>query len=492
MAPGGSATGFPLARVQAMRWQALSAAALALAAAAGIWAIRLRFHAGCRYAWTTLSEASGWAATECRAIAPQLAAVTALGCVLRAIYLGQPIRVDEATTYLEFVSKPLLYGLSYYPAPNNHILHTALAHFVTLLFGGEPWALRLVAFLAGTLMIPAAALAAIAVKGKAAALPAACLVAVSWPWVFYSANARGYTLVGLIFLLLIPLCARLRIRRDVGAWVWFVALAGLGLFTVPVMAYALVPLGLWVVVARPLAWRELAAAAACTLALALLLYAPALTASGFGAARIPEMTPAQGLLPMARVGRFAAALFENWGQDLPPWVLAAFFCAAVIAWRSTALAALAAAWSMAALALYPAMPYTRVWLWLSLPCLLLVASGLGTLLPRGRVTAVLLVALTIFEAGRIVASGSVPRSRETGTFADARPAAQFLKPRWHPGDGLETERVLWPLLYEFRRQGLPAPAKSAHRLWVVSSHPPAAAVESLTHLTECWIWLRVE
>jgi hypothetical protein len=492
MAPDGVADDFSLARVAAMRHMAFFAVALALLMAAGVWVVRRPIDAGCREAGNALRSATAWVVEEGRPIAPQLTAVTALGCLLRAAFLTQSMRVDEATTYLEFVSKPLLYGLSYYPAPNNHILHTVLAHLATLLFGGEPWAVRLAAFLAGTLMIPAAALAAIALKGRNAALPAACLIAVSWPWVFYSANARGYTLVGLVFLLLIPICVRLRTAPDRGAWLWFVVLAGLGLWAVPVMAYALVPLGLWVACSRRGAWRELAAAAGCTIVFTLLLYAPALTASGFTAARTPEMTPEAGLAPWSRIAEFAGELLNNWRHDLPVWVLAALLLAAGIGWRSGALAAISSAWLVAALALYPVMPYVRVWLWLSLPWLLLIACGLGAVLPRRRITDLLLVALVAWQAGRIVASGSIPRSRETGAFPDAGAAAGFLKQHWQPGDGLATGGVPSPLLYELRRQGLPSPAKSPARRWVVADRPPPGAAAPLVHLIESSIWLLVE
>jgi hypothetical protein len=489
MAPGGIAHDFPLARVTAMRWRALSAAGLAMLMAVGLWTSRRSLDTGCRYAGGALRNGLDWAVNESRAIAPELAAVTAIGCLLRGSFLGQAMRVDEATTYLEFVSKPLLYGISYYPAPNNHILHTLLAHFATLLFGGEPWAIRLVAFLAGASMIPAAALAAIAIKGREAALPAAALLAVSWPWVFYSANARGYTLAGLIFLMLIPICVRLRTARDVGAWIWFIVLAALALFAVPVMAYALVPLGLWVLAARPRAWQELAVAAACTLILTLVLYAPALAASGLTAARTPEMNPT-GERAWARIAQFGLALWNNWHQGFPPWVPALFLGAAAIGWRSGALAAIAAAWLVVALTVYPVMPYTRVWLWLSLPWFLLVASGLAIVLPPRRIAGFLVVALVGWQAVRITISGSIVRSQETGRFAEAGQVARFLKQHWQVGDGLETDAALSPLLYEFQRQRVPAPQKSANRYWIVAKHPPAGAAEPLMQLRECGIWLR--
>ena len=71
-------------------------------------------------------------------------------------------------------------------------------------------------------------------------------------------------------------------------------------------------------------------------------------------------------------------------------------------------------------------------------------------------------------------------------------AYRYLMQHWRPGDGLETERVLWPLLYECRRQGVPAPVKSAARRWVVSDHLPPQVSTASVHLTECSVWLQEE
>ena len=60
-----------------------------------------------------------------------------------------PLRYDEATTYNNFVSKPLYVALANYATPNNHLLHTFLAKVSVGLAGNEPWAIRLPALLAG-------------------------------------------------------------------------------------------------------------------------------------------------------------------------------------------------------------------------------------------------------------------------------------------------------------------------------------------------------
>ena len=78
-----------------------------------------------------------------------LTIVTMLALALRARELSQPIRYDEAATWLDYASQPLARALSDYRFPNNHLFHTLLVHISAALFGAAPWALRLPAFLAG-------------------------------------------------------------------------------------------------------------------------------------------------------------------------------------------------------------------------------------------------------------------------------------------------------------------------------------------------------
>lgn len=489
LAPDGSASGFPLPRIAAMQRKSLAAFAICILIVGALWRFRGALDQGCRQAGATLREARVWAGVELRARWAVLAAITAAALVLRAAYLGQPMRVDESVTYLEFVSKPLIYGIAYYPAPNNHILHTVLAHVATALFGGEPWAIRLTALLAGTLMVPAAALAAVALQGRAAALPAAALVAVSWPWVFYSANARGYTLFGLLFLLMIPLCVKLRKQADAGAWIWFAILAALWLYTIPVALYALAPLALWVLAGRAAAWREAGPALLGAGALTLVLYAPALTASGFAAAITPEMQPLARADALRGIPQFALRLWSHWGQDVPGWLWTALCAAAAAGWRSAGLASISAAWLAAALFIYPAMPYTRVWLWLSLPWLLLVACGLGRLGGRTRWAGAVLLALVCWQGLRIHASQSIPRSVETGAFREAAKAADYLRTHWRTGDRLTSDLELPPLIYELQRRGLVYAPRASGRLWAVSKEPPRNTAEMLHDLGSRKIFL---
>src|SRR5947207_15045799 len=134
-----------------------------------------------------------------------LCAIFAVGVVVRVCLLSQPMRNDEALTFLYYSSKPLSMALSDYSLPNNHLFHTFLVRLAYLLLGNEPWSLRLPAFIAGTLLIPAAYLLAHRLYNRHAALLSAALVACSSILIEFTTNARGYTLICLITLLVFAL-----------------------------------------------------------------------------------------------------------------------------------------------------------------------------------------------------------------------------------------------------------------------------------------------
>lgn len=220
-----------------------------------------------------------------------LGLVIAAGMFTRLALLPAPMQYDEAVTFNDFASRTLWAALSDYSLPNNHVFHTLLVHISYRLFGDAPWIVRLPAFLAGILCIPAAYLLGKSHYNRTVGWLAAALAA-WWPqMVFYSANARGYSLLGLFSLLIFTLAGIALKRRSPAAWAWIALLSAFGLFTVPVMAYSIGVLYTWLLfsllVKEPLpaykpgrffAWMVTSGAAA--LGLAGIFYLPVLFASG--------------------------------------------------------------------------------------------------------------------------------------------------------------------------------------------------------------------
>lgn len=164
-----------------------------------------------------------------------LAALCVLGLALRFCFLFQPVRYDEASTFLSYSSKPIYVTLASCSVPNNHVLHSVLTCITCRLFGQEVWALRLLALVCGLLLIPASYAVARVFFSRAAALLSASLVASSSWLILYSVNARGYTLVALCALILFALAPYLLERRNWVAWCVFSVVAALGFFTNPTL-----------------------------------------------------------------------------------------------------------------------------------------------------------------------------------------------------------------------------------------------------------------
>jgi hypothetical protein len=125
----------------------------------------------------------------------ELGALTLWAVVLRCFFLSEPMRYDEAYTYLRYASKPIYIGATYY-SPNNHLFNTVLMHLSTILVGGSPWALRLPTVVAGVLIVPLSYAAVRLCRGSGVGLLMA--VSSSFPLIEYATNARGYSL-GTVF-----------------------------------------------------------------------------------------------------------------------------------------------------------------------------------------------------------------------------------------------------------------------------------------------------
>jgi len=215
-----------------------------------------------------------------------MAGLFAIGIALRVGHLFDAIRLDEATTYVMFASRPFGEALCSYQLPNNHLLNTVLVKLSVMAFGPEPWSLRLPNFIAG---IGAMALvAAIAGRwfGRAGAVAALAAAAVAPTIVHYSVQARGYTLM--IFLCLLSLWSIER-RHAGGGRGWTVVAAlssALALYAVPTGLLLVLPLAAYDLVLSLKAGKSAlgfwAAAWLGAGVLTALLYLPVILHSGVG------------------------------------------------------------------------------------------------------------------------------------------------------------------------------------------------------------------
>lgn len=256
--------------------------------------------------------------------------ITGLAVIFRLMYIYVPMRHDEAYTLVAFASDSLFDTIIAYHLPNNHVFHSILVNIATHVLGIQPWTVRLPAFVAGVLMVPASYLLAKNIYDKETALASALLVAYSPALVSYSTNARGYTLETLITLLILILGVYVRKERNLFAWALLVLLAAIGFYTIPIMLFPFGILFTWLFLSniiegpgpyasRMVFFKYWAIAGICTAILVLILYTPIFIYTG------TENFFANGVIAPLDWSVFPATLqsrlvetWYEWQHGIPP------------------------------------------------------------------------------------------------------------------------------------------------------------------------------
>jgi len=130
-----------------------------------------------------------------------LIVVGLLAAVLRLHHLGSGLWYDEIVTVEEYVRLPVGHLVSSYAHANHHVLNSLLAKAATAAFGEAAWSVRLPAAIFGVGGVGAFWFVARGIWPAQVALSATLLFALSYPHVFYSQSARGYS--ALIFFALL-------------------------------------------------------------------------------------------------------------------------------------------------------------------------------------------------------------------------------------------------------------------------------------------------
>ncbi len=419
---------------------------------------------------------------------------TLFALVVRVPFLNQPMRYDEALSFNEFASRPLYYGLSFYPEPNNHLLNTLLMHAVFLVGGNQPWLLRLPALVAGVLLVPATYWLARLLYGPSAAILAAVLVAASSYLIEYSTNARGYTLQALCFVTMLSLAIVAARRRSLSALLLASLVAVLGAYAVPTMLYGVAVVAVWLLIDRRVAPRHLLASGLVLGLVTTVLYVPVMVISGpdkLAANRfVVPLTFAE--LP-GELSHSLASTWAFWNRDVP-WLLAALlvfgFCVTVVTeirQRRVPLGVVALVVCLLLVLLQRVAPFERVWLFL-LPLYLSIASAGLARFVDGRLVGLVFGGVLAYTT---LTSGSILASTETGVFPDAEGVARSLAPRLAPDDAVMTQlpASLPELQYYFPRFGLPITVlvrvpDEAQNLWVIEPPGASPSVAGWPNVTE--------
>ena len=422
----------------------------------------------------------------------------ALGMWVRWRFIEGPMRYDEAFTVWRYSTNSFSAAVASYSTPNNHIFHTVLVHLAYRITGDmAPAIVRLPAFLGGVMLIPLGFATIGRLAGLTSGLVTAAAVAGSSALIDFSVNARGYTLAAAISLLALAVVVEMRSRSERAPW-WallvLASLGALGLWTIPVFAYAWVPILIWMSVpAKTRSWfvsaRESLVTGFASLAIAATLYAPAIINDGLAALagnRFVESEPFGQFID--RQAMFLDGVQGIWTHNVPVFLVLAFVLGLLLAaWGLAGADVRSLAWSIfvgvvAVHLIVRATPPPRVWI-IILPLVLgISAAGLGVVLDRtvvGRASAgwfkaTLAIAIGVSMTAAAVDAGR-PLTGESDGFIDAEAAALVLEPlitedSYVAAYGSSTA----PLRYYFELHGLPIralrePDHRPTRLFVVTA-----------------------
>ena len=211
-----------------------------------------------------------------------LAGLLGATLALRLWALGDGLWVDEVSTLVNYVRRPLGEIIATYDSNNQHALFSVLAHLSVGVFGESAWALRLPAAIFGTLTVLALYFLARNLLGQRIAWWTATLLAVSYQAIWFSQNARGYS--GLLFFSVASthfLVRGLQNSRDGRQWLGYALMVGLGMYVHLTMLFVVAGqlaayAAAWRSLPGGMRWRPLAAGFVASGVCTLLLYAPLL------------------------------------------------------------------------------------------------------------------------------------------------------------------------------------------------------------------------
>lgn len=383
--------------------------------------------------------------------------VSCLGIALRAYFLAQPLRYDEAYTFLNFVNGHVL-GLFEYPYPNNHVLHTIWVKLSTMIGGAHPWSIRLPAFIAGIASIPLMFCLARTLTKEGSGIFATVVTSVFPYLVLYSTLARGYSLVVFLALALIWVAAQTAQSPSIAASVILSLIAAFGVLTIPSAAFAVAGVFLWYASLllingnklKRIVYEFVVPCGIMTATLSAVLYSPVFFVSN-GIEPVIANDYVKALPTAAFLSRiyphFADTLADFW-RDIPGPVLAlgavlmalgAYGAAKKRDWPVLVLLPAVLSASVLLFLVKRAIPFPRTWIFL-IPIAILLADAGWTycigMLP-GKTRRSINHAITFAGAGYalfLMGANAIAKYPDTGAFPEAPRVAAYLKPLIKLGD----------------------------------------------------------
>ena len=195
-----------------------------------------------------------------------------------------PVSFDEALTYLVFTSRGPFVSISYYPFPNNHVLHSLITNFTRYIPFTELFDLRISSILINVLTWTIAYKCIAVFYNKKTSLIITGISAVLFLNIYYSYMSRGYSLMNLFFMISLYCAFKISIHQTGKKyWAWFTLSSILGFFTMPSFLYPYVTLNLYILIKRRDCFKKQVQMGISTVAAVIILYTPIIIVNGLKA-----------------------------------------------------------------------------------------------------------------------------------------------------------------------------------------------------------------
>ena len=406
-----------------------------------------------------------------------------IGIIVRLYFLSQPMRGDEAYTFLNFANKGIS-AIFDYPVPNNHVLNTILIKLSTSLFGANQVTIRLSAFFSGIIsIILVFYLSQILNPGKYSGIISAWAVAVFPYLILYSTNARGYSLLISITLILALAGIFLSTHLSVQNTTIFAAISSLGLFTLPSMVLGLAGIIIWVIgmlyfykyKTKTILLNFLLPLSVMGFVFTFILYTPVIfMANGITPITANKFVESQSW-PNFLTNFFPQiqkTLAETY-RDIPSLIIIIFTCLFILGVfgsfknRNRFVIMLMPSLLFGAYSIVffqHTLPYARSWIYL-LPFLFIIMEYGFVFLIKYISPAfysifnAILPVLAIIFVYQLMSKNIISMYPDTSAFPEAPIVVQYLKPIFKESDIIHISRTAdWSVYYYFWYYHLPQPA----------------------------------
>jgi hypothetical protein len=293
------------------------------------------------------------------------------------------------------------------------------------------------------------------------------LVAVSFPLIEYTVNARGYGMVVVLFLAMLLLGKHIKRRPSWLGWASVSGLSALGFWTIPTFFYPMGIVALWLLLSiwfehygqqRRRMLRQFAISMIAGGALTLVAYVPVLVVSGLDSLIAnryvvsPNPLTAQYAvadIPQMFVSYFNTAVPQGLYELMFLGVLTSIVVHTRLSRDQVPLLIPAVLWLTFVIIAQDIVPYYRVWTYL-IPiyfitavagCLYWIGQLVGRRPSLRYVPLTSAVALTLLVGARVVEARFVPNSYETGYTPDAEQVAKYVNQLLPPGSVVISNEV---------------------------------------------------